>query len=106
MVANAVALGILLVLAGLITWWVNHTPNYHDLCVQRIKRLELLFPVGSIWPYLGRDCCVTGHWKWTYSSYDCQAVPRLFADYADNHGVIHTITFSWAEALALALVTE
>jgi uncharacterized membrane protein YtjA (UPF0391 family) len=83
-----------------------------DLRRARIQWLRDQFPMGQEFSYLGRDCMPTKHtelrreycgtdvgeWYW-------QEHPRLFADYADDHGVIHSVEFSYAEAVAIACET-
>jgi len=73
-----------------------------DLRLARIKWLREQFPMGQTFDYLGRDCMPTSHAELRGNPYaGWLEHPRLFADYADDHGVIHSVEFSLAEAKAI-----
>lgn len=77
-------------------------PAAPDYRMTLIHQLEEWRAIGQEFEYLGRRMIVCGHYSidggypmGLYMS------PRLRADYADDHGVIHTIAFSAAESAAL-----
>lgn len=79
----------------------------------RIAWLRCTFPLGKSFEYLGRTCVPTDHSKavqrWgTTCPHDTwwEDVPHLWADYADDQGVIHSVQFRWPEAVALAASNE
>lgn len=56
-----------------------------------VARLREFREIGQTFNYLGRTCVVTAHES---ARPGLGHVPQLNADYADDHGVIHGITFS------------
>ena len=67
-------------------------------CGEHLKEAEAALrafrQVGETFVYLGRTCIVRGHMKlWPYLGW----MPVLVADYVDETGVIHTITFEVRE---------
>lgn len=74
--------------------------------VARIEWLQTAYPLARIFQYLGRDCVPTCHWYFV-PCFDTGGSWRaeLSCDYADDHGVIRTLTLSYAEAVALKGMT-
>ena len=58
--------------------------------------------VGETFTYLGRECVVTGYAKYLPTPFGPAVVNQLQADYADDLGVIRSITFTPSEWRALA----
>ena len=80
---------------------VDTGPTAQDFRNGAIAELRKWRPIGTEIRYLGRTLVVTGHWKDSLSPYHWARLPKLCADYADDHGVLHSIEFEMAEALAL-----
>ena len=73
--------------------------DIHELIVQQ---LEAWRPIGGQFEYLGRRMIVAGHSRLVFSPmHSAYRRPQLRADYADDHGVIHSIAFSAAESVAI-----
>lgn len=72
---------------------------------EQIAWLKAAFPLGQQFNYLGRDMMPTKHsdLREECDGYSVwwDSFPRLHADYCDDTGVIHHITFSYAEAVAI-----
>lgn len=66
------------------------------------QQLEAWRPIGQEFQYLGRRMIVSGHYSigggYPMGFY---IKPGIRADYADDMGVIHAISFSAAESAAL-----
>ena len=103
---------VLLVFA--LTWWCfRESPEDKNMglrmCESReaeIAELMAWRPIGGLFEYLGREMAVTGHSAPTYNycvygGYESGRRPSLRADYADNNGVLHNVSFSMAEARAI-----
>lgn len=58
--------------------------------------------VGETFTYLGRECVVTGYARYLPSPFGTDVVNELQADYADDLGVIRSVTFTPHEWRALA----
>ena len=84
---------------------VDAEPTIQDLRNEMIAKLQARFPIGSEFRYLGRTLIVTGHWEDSVNLYHFHLarLPKLRADYADDHGVLHSITLDAVEAIALAV---
>jgi hypothetical protein len=75
-------------------------PNFR---LAMIKKMQEWRSVGEEFEYLGRRMIVAGHWRIGVHGFPgvlC-VEPCLSADYADNNGVIHSVSFSNAEIEAL-----
>lgn len=70
---------------------------------ERIKALSEKFKLGEMFNYLGVECKVTKTSSLIYSIYNCYPYAELKADYVDKNGVIHTITFTYEEAMRIGL---
>lgn len=68
---------------------------------QRIKELEAWRGLGETFEYLGRTMCVTRHYGLATCGYSCYRYPAILADYADNNGKIHSVTFTVDEIEAI-----
>lgn len=73
-----------------------------DLRTALIQRLESWRAIGQEFEYLGRRMIVSRH----YSIAGCYPMglypqPGISAYYADDIGVIHSVSFSAAESMAL-----
>lgn len=67
-----------------------------------VGKLRAWRPIGSTFEYLGRQCVVTAHWRLEgWGEFGPRSVVGIQADYADDLGVVHNITFSAAESIAL-----
>jgi hypothetical protein len=69
--------------------------------VAAIKELEDFRGMGETFNYLGRTLTVCGHYAFNGSLYTYPYTPQLKADYADNNGVIHGISFNYNELKTL-----
>jgi hypothetical protein len=68
----------------------------------RIEELRTKYPIGSTALYLGRELVVTGHSRLQTELYWGFTIwPALHANYADDTGVIHSITLDEAELVAV-----
>ena len=75
-------------------------PNYRLAMIEKMQEWR---SVGEEFEYLGRRMIVAGHWRIGVHGFPgglC-VEPCLRADYADNNGVIHSVSFSNAEIEAL-----
>lgn len=77
-----------------------------ELREAEIAALMAWRPIGGLFEYLGREMAVTGYSTPTYTycmygGYESGRRPCLRADYADNHGVLHNVSFSMSEARAI-----
>lgn len=63
-----------------------------------IDELRAFRDVGDTFNYLGRRCVVTGHYEFNLH---LGIIPVLKFDYADKHGVIHSMSASIRELPAL-----
>ena len=69
-----------------------------DRTGETIAKLKSFKDIGETFNYLGRTCVVTGHWEyWPY----CGVVPMLKFDYADEHGILHSVSANIRELPAL-----
>lgn len=57
--------------------------------------------IGETFEYLGRTMYVTKHYYVATGVYHCFRCPVIHADYADNNGKIHSVTFSLTEIEAI-----
>lgn len=73
-------------------------PTWRDLAVQSMRKWR---PIGSSFQYLGRECVVTGYYRYVFHEMGTNCLVELTADYADDLGRVHQITFGWAEAKAI-----
>lgn len=80
---------------------IDTGPTLQDFRNAAIGELQAWRPIGSELRYLGRTMIVTGHWQDEMSLYHWTRLPKLRADYADDHGVLHSIAFEMVEARAL-----
>jgi hypothetical protein len=69
---------------------------------ERADALRAWREVGQEFEYLGRRMVVAAHERIEYHGLNIRFVPELKARYTDNNGMVHTLVFSEAEALALA----
>ena len=74
-----------------------------------IRDLEAFRKVGETFTYLGRTCvvtslgeCIPGQYPYALPT----VVARLAANYADNQGRIHEITFAWDQLPTLIAMNE
>lgn len=77
----------------------EEAPSLYDL-------LDAKFKVGQEFDYLGVKCRVTAtkvkRWCITpWGGYSEYFEPKIVADYVDNNGVFHSITFDFDEAMSL-----
>jgi hypothetical protein len=79
----------------------RHADEPHDINLERIQHLRDVLPLGTTFDYLGCTLRVTGHWTYTMSQFDVYSIPKLQCDYADVHGVIRTIAFTYVEAMVI-----
>ena len=80
------------------TSWTDCTSTTGTTPTDWYYPLTICTPVSG-WPKLVLS--VPKCWRW-YDVFRIWArIPKLCADYADDHGVLHSITFEMAEARAL-----
>ena len=77
-------------------------PAVPDHRMALIQQLEAWREIGQEFEYLGRRMIVSGHYS-IGGGYPMGLYmnPGIRADYADDMGVIHAISFSAAESVAL-----
>ena len=82
-------------------------PSQLELDAARIAVLRAWREVGQEFEYLGRRMVVTRHYKLDLTPGlhfpSLRLVPEVHARYADDHGEVHSLVLSEAEALALAM---
>lgn len=67
-------------------------------CIDELKAFKAFREVGETFNYLGRTCVVTGHAD--FHPY-VGVIPMLKFDYADDHGIIHSMSANIRELPAL-----
>lgn len=75
-----------------------HEPTWKDVAVQKMRKWR---PIGTSFKYLGRDCVVTGYYRYEFYELGPVCAVELTANYSDELGVIRNISFNWTEAQAL-----
>lgn len=73
-------------------------PAKPDSMHEAIEALRSFRDIGQSFNYLGRKCIVTSHWDLDPF---LGAVATLRADYVDDHGVLHQVSFLRRELKAL-----
>lgn len=76
---------------------IEQNPN-----MEMINQLVAWRAIGAEFTYLGRRMIVSGHFR-VGGGFPLPmfVAPGLSADYADDHGVIHSIRFSSGESTAI-----
>jgi len=66
------------------------------------------FPVGSVFKYLERPCCVVEHQSSikSFSEYMPNLLTSLICNYVDNNGVIRHIEFGLSQAESIEAESE
>jgi hypothetical protein len=67
----------------------------------QIKEMASWRGIGETFDYLGRKCAVTGYHDIIPCGWPPIRVPRLKANYADDLGVIHSLSLSYCDFLEL-----
>lgn len=74
-------------------------PNHRIVMIARLAQWRA---IGDEFEYLGRRMVVSAHWRISGGyPFGLFMEPCLQADYADNNGVIHNVSFGVAESEAL-----
>lgn len=76
-------------------------PDKPDWARDGIRALQHWRPVGSTVEYLGRTLVVESHYETSFSDFGVRSYPCLQCRYADNRGVIRSISLGWPQARAL-----
>lgn len=73
-------------------------PTWKDLAVREMQAWR---GIGESFTYLGRECVVTGHFRYEFYELGSVCIVQLTAEYADDLGVIRYCQFDWHEVQAL-----
>lgn len=77
--------------------WLFRRKNKKSWLETETDKLKEFCNIGETFSYLGRTLVVKGYTELGIGTF----LPRLVCDYADEKGVIHTITFKVSELEAL-----
>lgn len=81
---------------SILNWVRKKKEPKRNVNNEKIEVLKKNHPLGSEVVYLGIPMVVTGHFHWGWET----AVPCLYVNYKDGHGVIREWKFEWGECKA------
>lgn len=105
LIASVVSAVILV--SGLFISWLltlpDKAPEPEPAHVGQIRKLELAFPVGKAFEYMGCAMYPYSYWRvFRDGPYSVGCKAELRCEYRDDNGVIHTHTLTYAQAMAIA----